>query len=82
MLRDFVDDVTDLTNGEVTFEILPAGAVVGVRETLDAVDSGLIDGGFAWTHYWSGKHPAAMLFAHLLRVPVWVSTTLRLCHGL
>ena len=62
MLREFMDDVTELTNGDVTFEVLPAGAVVGVRETLDAVDSGLIEGGFAWTHYWSGKHPAAMLF--------------------
>ena len=51
-----------LTNGTVTFEVLPAGAVVGVNETLDAVDKGLIEGGFAWTHYWSGKHPAAMLF--------------------
>ncbi len=62
MLNDFANDVKELTNGEVVFEILPAGAVVGVRETLDAVDSGLIEGGFAWTHYWSGKHPAAMLF--------------------
>lgn len=62
MLKQFTDDVTALTNGEVTFEILPAGAVVGVRETLDAVDKGLIEAGFAWTHYWSGKHPAAMLF--------------------
>ena len=51
-----------LTDGEVNIEILPAGAVVGVQETLDAVDAGLIEGGFAWTHYWSGKHPAAMLF--------------------
>ena len=59
MLRDFMDDVTALTGGEVTFEVLPAGAVVGVKETLDAVDAGLVDGGFAWTHYWSGKHPAA-----------------------
>ncbi len=42
--------------------MLPAGAVVGVKETLDAVDKGLVEGGFAWTHYWSGKHPAAMLF--------------------
>ena len=33
-----------------------------VKETLDAVDKGLIDCGFAWTHYWSGEHPAAMLF--------------------
>ena len=47
MLRDFMDDVTALTNGEVTFEVLPAGAVVGVKETLDAVDAGLVDGGFA-----------------------------------
>ena len=62
MLRDFMDDVTALTGGEVTFEVLPAGAVVSVGDTLDAVDSGLIEGGFAWTHYWSGKHPAAMLF--------------------
>jgi len=62
MLQSFADDVEALTNGSVKFEILPAGAVVGVRETLDAVDSGLIEGGFAWTHYWSGKHPAAMLF--------------------
>lgn len=62
MLKNFADDVTALTDGEITFEILPAGSVVGVKETLDAVDAGLIDGGFAWTHYWSGKHPAAMLF--------------------
>ncbi len=62
MLKAFTDDVTALTNGSLKFEILPAGAVVGVKETLDAVDKGLIEGGFAWTHYWSGKHPAAMLF--------------------
>ena len=62
MLKDFGEDVRALTNGEVVIEVLPAGAVVGVQETLDAVDAGLIEGGFAWTHYWSGKHPAAMLF--------------------
>ena len=62
MLRDYADNVRALTQGEVEIEILPAGAVVGVKETLDAVDKGLIEGGFAWTHYWSGKHPAAALF--------------------
>ena len=62
MLGAFAKDVSDLTNGELTLEILPAGAVVGVPDIIDAVDSGLVDGGFAWTHYWSGKHPAAMLF--------------------
>ncbi len=62
MLRAFTKDVSDLTDGQVTFEILPPGAVAGVDETLDAVDQGLVEAGFAWTHYWSGKHPAATLF--------------------
>ena len=62
MLNDFAENVRALTNGEVDIEVLPAGAVVGVKETLEAVDQGLIEGGFAWTHYWSGYHPAAMLF--------------------
>ncbi|MEO1649491.1 MAG: TRAP transporter substrate-binding protein [Pseudomonadota bacterium] len=62
MLKAFAKDVSDLTNGTVKIEVLPAGAIVGVKETLDAVDQGLVEGGFAWTHYWSGKHPAAMLF--------------------
>ena len=62
MLKRFGDNVSALTNGEVEIEVLPAGAVVGVGETLEAVHNGLIEGGFAWTHYWSGYHPAAMLF--------------------
>ena len=62
MLKDFAKNVSDLTGGEVLIEVLPANSVVGNADILDAVDKGLLDGGFAWTHYWSGKHPAAMLF--------------------
>lgn len=62
MLREFAADVAALTDNTVQMEVLPAGAVVAVNDTLDAVDKGLIEGGFAWTHYWSGKHPAAALF--------------------
>ncbi len=62
MLKRFGENVSTLTNGEVEIEVLSAGAVVGVSETLEAVSQGLIEGGFAWTHYWSGHHPAAMLF--------------------
>ncbi|MFT7466178.1 MAG: TRAP-type mannitol/chloroaromatic compound transport system substrate-binding protein [Brevundimonas sp.] len=61
-VRDFAEDVAALTNGRVTMEILPGGSVVPNADIIDAVDAGLLDGGFAWTHYWSGKHPAAMLF--------------------
>lgn len=62
MVESFAADVAALTDGSVKIEILPAGAVVGPRDILDAVDAGLVEGGFAWTHYWGGKHPAANLF--------------------
>lgn len=75
MLNDFGANVSALTNGEVEIEVLPAGAVVGVKETLEAVDKGLIEGGFAWTHYWSGYHPAAMLFGSPVAAPASASTT-------
>jgi TRAP-type mannitol/chloroaromatic compound transport system substrate-binding protein len=62
MLKEFGNDVAALTNGSLTIEVLPAGAVVGPRDVMDAVDAGLVEGGFAWTHYWGGKHVAANLF--------------------
>lgn len=62
MVKDFADNVKKLTGGEVIIEVLPDGAIVSGRDILNAVDKGLVDGGFAWTHYWSGQHPAAMLF--------------------
>jgi TRAP-type mannitol/chloroaromatic compound transport system substrate-binding protein len=62
MLKEFGNDVAALTSGSLTIEVLPAGAVVGPRDIIDAVDAGLVEGGFAWTHYWGGKHVAANLF--------------------
>ena len=62
MLQKFAQRVDAMTGGRLKIELLPDGAVVGAFEILDAVDKGLVDSGFAWTHYWSGKHPAAMLF--------------------
>lgn len=62
MLNEFGSDVAALTSGSLKIEVLPAGAVVGPRDIMDAVDAGLVEGGFAWTHYWGGKHPAANLF--------------------
>ncbi len=62
MLKDFAANVAQLTNNEVQIEVLPDGAVVSGRDIMQAVDKGLVEAGFAWTHYWSGIHPAAMLF--------------------
>lgn len=62
MLKDFGADIAALTGGSLTIEVLPAGAVVGPRDIMDAVDAGLVEGSFAWTHYWGGKNVAANLF--------------------
>ena len=51
-----------MSGKRLTVEVLPSGAVVGAFEILDAVDQGIVNGGQAWTHYWSGKHPAGLLF--------------------
>ncbi len=62
MLQKFSQRVDAMTNGRLKIEVLADGAVVGALEILDAVDKGLVESGFAWTHYWTGKHPAATLF--------------------
>jgi TRAP-type mannitol/chloroaromatic compound transport system substrate-binding protein len=55
--------IETMSSKRLTIEVLPAGAVVGAFEILDAVDQGIVNGGMAWTHYWSGKHPAGLLFS-------------------
>lgn len=63
LLQRFADNVERMSNGRLEIEVLPEGAVVGAQSILDAVDKGLIPMGVAWTHYWTGKHPAAGLFS-------------------
>ncbi|MCD0502671.1 TRAP transporter substrate-binding protein [Bordetella petrii] len=56
--------IQKMSDNRLKVEILPDGAVVAAFEILDAVDKGIVEGGYAWTHYWSGKHPAAGLFSN------------------
>ena len=64
LLKRFADRVDRMSAGRLKMEILPDGAIVPAFEILDAVDKGIVEGGYAWTHYWSGKHPAAGLFSN------------------
>ncbi|MGE5098139.1 MAG: TRAP transporter substrate-binding protein [Betaproteobacteria bacterium] len=64
LLKHFGDRVEKMTGGRLKTEVLPDGAVVSAFEILDAVDKGVVEAGFAWTHYWSGKNPAAGLFSN------------------
>lgn len=64
LLKRFADRCDKMSNGRLKIEMLPDGAVVQAFEILDAVDKGVIDGGYAWTHYWSGKNTAAGLLSN------------------
>ncbi|MCC6467924.1 MAG: TRAP transporter substrate-binding protein [Alphaproteobacteria bacterium] len=64
LLKKYGERVDRMSNGRVKIEVLPDGAVVPAFEILDAVDKGVVEAGYAWTHYWSGKHPAAGLFSN------------------
>ena len=64
LLQRYADRIGKMSNGRVAIEVLPDGAIVSAFEILDAVDQGIVEAGYAWTHYWSGKHPAAGLFSN------------------
>jgi TRAP-type mannitol/chloroaromatic compound transport system substrate-binding protein len=54
--------VEEMSGGRLKWEVLPAGAVVGAFEVLDAVHRGVLDATHTWPGYWAGKHPAAGLY--------------------
>jgi TRAP-type mannitol/chloroaromatic compound transport system substrate-binding protein len=64
LMKRLGDRVDKMSNGRLKMEMLPDGAVVAAFEIVDAVDKGVVDGGYAWTHYWSGKNTAAGLFSN------------------
>ena len=64
LLKKFGDRVQKMSNNRLVIEVLPDGAVVPAFEILDAVDKNVVEAGYAWTHYWSGKNPAAGLFSN------------------
>ena len=63
IIKDFAANVDAMSGGRLKTEVLPVGAIVGFFDVQDAVDKGLVEGGFTWPHFFSGKRPAAYLFA-------------------
>lgn len=61
-LEMFAETVEKLSGGRLKIEHLPAGAIVGAFEVLDAVNRGVLDGGHSAAAYWVGKRFAAGLF--------------------
>jgi len=65
MAEDFAKRVSDMSGGNFEIKVLPAGAVVGAMENMDATSKGTLDGWHSWTGYWQGKHPSANFFASI-----------------
>ncbi|GGG21356.1 C4-dicarboxylate ABC transporter [Caldovatus sediminis] len=66
--QDYVSRVNQMAGGRLRLELLPAGAVVGAFQLLDAVSAGTLDGGHGVSAYWFGKHKAFSLFG---TPPAW-----------
>lgn len=63
LLGRLTSNIDKMSGGRLKIEVLPGGAIVKAFEILDAVNKGVIDAGQQWTHYATGKHPAAGLFS-------------------
>ena len=62
-LERLKSNIEKLSGGELTVELFGEGSIVKAFEIQDSVSENLINGGMGWTHYASGKHPAAVLFS-------------------
>jgi TRAP-type mannitol/chloroaromatic compound transport system substrate-binding protein len=63
-LKMFAERVEKMSSGRLKIDHLPAGAVVGPFEVLDATHRGVIDGAHTAPGYWVGKHWAAIPLSH------------------
>ena len=57
--QEFCKKVGEMTEGKLTVEGLPAGAIVGTFEMFDAVKAGVFDAYHSFDVYWPGKIPVA-----------------------
>lgn len=58
----YADRVEEMSNGRLRVDLLPAGAVVGAFQVLDACHDGVLDAAHSVPVYWYGKSKAASLF--------------------
>lgn len=59
---DYVKKVNEMSGGRLELELLAAGAVVPAFQLLDAVNTGILDGGHGVSAYWFGKNKSFSLF--------------------
>ena len=60
--QEYTTRVEEMSGGRVKFDLLPAGAVVGAFQVMDAVNDGVLDAAHTVPVYWYGKSKAASFF--------------------
>lgn len=60
--QQYIDRVEAMSGGRLSVDLLPAGAVVGAFQVMDAVNDGIIDAAHTVPVYWYGKSKAASFF--------------------
>lgn len=66
LAQQFVDDVTEMSNGEIQIEMFFSGSVVKSTETFDAAATGILDCDMTGGAYQTGKNPAFQFTGDLL----------------
>ena len=62
MAGEYVSRVEAMSGGRIKIDLLPAGAVVGAFQVMDAVSDGVLDAAHTVPVYWYGKSKAASFF--------------------
>ena len=60
--REYTARVEEMSGGRLKVDLLPAGAVVGAFQVMDAVHDGVLDAAHTVPVYWYGKSKAASFF--------------------
>jgi len=60
--REYTTRVEEMSGGRMRVDLLPAGAVVGAFQVMDAVNDGVLDATHTVPVYWYGKSKAASFF--------------------
>lgn len=66
MAKEFIEDVSTMSNGEIEVEMFYASAVVKSAETFDAAATGILDCDMTGGSYQTGKNPAFQFAGDLM----------------
>lgn len=80
IITDWIPKLSAMTGGEIDMELVAGGSVVPSKETMDAVDQGLLGGDFVASFYFAGVDPAFAIMGDLVAGYDTPLQTMQLCY--